>query len=225
MTARRRRGRRRVAPCASLLGVGETTRSDAPITVVPANQASWEDLQTVFGSRGYAAACQCQRIKLGDRAWWYMPVEERAQRLREETDCGHPRSRTTSGLVAYLDGEPVGWCAVEPRTAYRRLRNSGVPWSGRTEDKADDSVWALACFATRAGFRRRGITSVLAAAAVHFARERGARALEGYPIIPRPGQDVSWGELNVGHYNVFVAAGFAEVSRPSSRRAVMRIDF
>jgi hypothetical protein len=36
-------------------------------------------------------------------------------------DCDHPESATTSGLVAYLDGEPVGWCAVEPRTAYPRL--------------------------------------------------------------------------------------------------------
>ena len=198
---------------------------DGAISVVPANQATWDDLQTVFGDRGYAAACQCQRIKLGDRAWWYLPVEERAHRLRQETDCGHPEARTTSGLVAYLDGEPVGWCAVEPRTAYRRLLNSTIPWAGRAERKDDDGVWALVCFATRAGFRRRGITHALAAAAVDFARERGARALEGYPIIPRPGQDVAWGELNVGHYNVFVTAGFAEVSRPSNRRAVMRIDY
>jgi GNAT superfamily N-acetyltransferase len=195
------------------------------ISVVPANQASWRDLQAVFGTRGAAAACQCQRIKLGDRAWWYLPVEERAQLLREETDAGHPEAERTSGLVAYLDGEPVGWCAVEPRTAYRRLLNSNVPWAGRTEDKADDGVWTLACFAVRAGFRRRGVTYSLAAAAVEFARTRGAEALEGYPITPRPGQDISWGELNVGHYNVFVAAGFSEVSRPSSRRAVMRVEF
>lgn len=199
--------------------------ADDAISVVPANQASWDDLQTVFGSRGYPAACQCQRIKLGDRAWWYMPVEERAQLLREETDAGHPETERTSGLVAYLDGEPVGWCAVEPRTAYRRLLNSTVPWAGRTENKADDGVWALACFAVRAGFRRRGLTYALAAAAVEFARERGAKALEGYPIVPRPGQEVSWGELNVGHYNAFVAAGLSEVSRPSSRRAVMRVEF
>jgi GNAT superfamily N-acetyltransferase len=195
------------------------------ISVVPANQSSWDDLQTVFGDRGYAATCQCQRIKLADRVWWYMPVEERAQRLREETDVGHPEAEHTSGLVAYLDGEPVGWVAVEPRVAYRRLLNSPIPWAGRTEDKQDDGVWAVACFATRAGFRRRGITYALATAAVEFARSRGATALEGYPIIPRPGQEVPWGELNVGHYNVFVAAGFAEVSRPSTRRAVMRIDF
>jgi hypothetical protein len=73
------------------------------VSVVPANEASWEDLQTVFG-RGATAKCQCQRIKLGDGAWYRTPVEERAQRLREETDCGHPEADATSGMVAYLDG-------------------------------------------------------------------------------------------------------------------------
>ena len=34
------------------------------ITVVPANEASWEDLQAVLGTRGGAAVCQCQRFKL-----------------------------------------------------------------------------------------------------------------------------------------------------------------
>jgi hypothetical protein len=37
--------------------------------------------------------------------------------------------------------------------------------------------------------------------------------------------DVPWGELHVGHVSIFTAAGFTEVSRPSLRRAVMRIDF
>jgi len=30
-----------------------------PVTVVPANEASWEDLRAIFGDRGYAAFCQC----------------------------------------------------------------------------------------------------------------------------------------------------------------------
>jgi GNAT superfamily N-acetyltransferase len=97
------------------------------------------------------------------------PVEERAHRLREQADCGHPASDSTSGLVAYLEGEPAGWCAVEPRTAYAGLlRNNRVPWDGRAEDKADDSVWAVTCLFTRAGFRKRGVSRALARAAVDF---------------------------------------------------------
>jgi GNAT superfamily N-acetyltransferase len=159
-------------------------------------------------------------------SWASVGAEELAFRLRTQTACGHPESGKTSGLVAYLDGEPVGWCAVEPRTAYARLlRNTRVPWAGRAEDKTDDSVWAVTCFVTRAGFRRRGISRALARAAVDFARIRGARALEGYPMIAKPGQEITWGELHVASRSIFAAAGFAEVGRPTLRRVVMRMDF
>jgi hypothetical protein len=133
-------------------------REDAAISVVPANEACWEDLQAVLGTRGDPFRCQCQRYKMRPgEAWASFPVEERAHRFRTQTDCGHPESGTTSGLVAYLDSEPVGWCAVEARSPYPRLlRKCRVTREGRSEDKTDDSVWAVTCFVTRAGFRRRG---------------------------------------------------------------------
>ncbi len=80
----------------------------------------------------------------------------------------------------------------------------------------------MTCLFARAGFRRRGVSRALARAAVEFARERGARAIEGYPMTTK---DVISEELHVGTYGIFAAAGFAEVSRPTLRRAVMRIDF
>lgn len=196
---------------------------ETEVSVVPANQASWDDLQAVFG-RGGAAKCQCQRIKLGDHDWFAMPVEQRAQRLREETDCGHPEAGGTSGMVAYQDGEAVGWVAVEPRASYRRLRGSPVPWAGRSEDPNDPDVWAIVCFAIRPGYRGQGLTRPLTAAAVEYARAHGAKAVEGYPMLRKPGQIVSWGEMNVGSRNTFIAAGFREVSHPTTRRVVMRLD-
>jgi GNAT superfamily N-acetyltransferase len=78
-------------------------------------------------------------------------------------------------------------------------------------------VWAVTCFVTRAGYRRRGISRAMARAAVDFARQRGARALEGYPHTREFG--------HVGTPGVFAAAGFVEVNKPSLRRIVMRIDF
>ena len=200
------------------------TAAEPTISIVPANEASWEDLQTIFGARGQGARCYCQRFKLKPReAFANFPAEERAFRLRQQTDCGHPESDTTSGLVAYLDGEPVGWCAVEPRTAYEGLvRNNRVPWEGRDEDKADESVWALTCLFVRAGFRKRGISRELAHAAVGFARSRGARAIEGYPMTTK---NALLEELHCGTEATFAAAGFTAVTRPTIRRAVMRIDF
>ncbi len=198
----------------------------APITIVPANETSWEDLQAVFGTRGDPPRCQCQRYKLARKeSWASVGADELALRLHVQTGYEHPEQGTT-GLVAYFEGEPVGWCAVEPRTAYPGLaRSSPVPWADRAEDKADPSVWAVTCFVTRAGFRRRGISRALARAAVDFARERGARALEAYPILTQPGQEIPWGEVRVGSRSIFAAAGFTEVSHPTLRRVVMRIDF
>jgi len=194
-------------------------------SVEPANQATWEDLQAVLGTRGTACRCQCQRYKLRPReSFASFPVEERARRLREQAHCGKPRSRTTSGLVAFLDREPVGWCAVEPRTAYIGLvRNSRVPWVDRAEDKADDKVWAVTCLFVRAGFRKHGVGRALVHAAVDFARERGARAVEGYPMTTTTTALLE--ELHVGTIAMFAEAGFLEVSRPTLRRAVMRVDF
>ena len=112
-------------------------------------------------------------------------------------------------------------CNVEPRTAFPYFRS--VPWRKR-EDKTDASIWAVPCFITRAG-------SVTAASAMGSrTRPSTLRA----SVDPRSGglsdhlgagKEVPWGELNVGHVYIFAAAGFAEVSRPTLRRAVYRIDF
>lgn len=195
---------------------------NATLTIRVANEASWDDLQKVLSSTA-PASCQCQRYKMQPKECLVRTsVEERADRFRIQTDPDAPDAEATTGLVAYLDDEPVGWCAVEPRTAYIGLVRGGrVAWTGRSEDRTDDSVWAVTCFVTRAGFRRRGISRALARAAVEFARDHGARAVEGYPMTTR---NAVLDELHVGTEGTFAAAGFTEVSRPSLRRVVMRID-
>jgi hypothetical protein len=53
------------------------------LDIVPANEASWEDLQAVFGTRGDPSKCYCQRFKLrAGEAFSKFPAEERAHRLR-----------------------------------------------------------------------------------------------------------------------------------------------
>ena len=195
----------------------------ASVVSVPANEASWDDLQSVLGTRGSAARCQCQRYKLrpGEHFAGF-PVEERAHRLRVGTDPGCPSAAGTTGLVGYVDGVPVGWCAVQPRPAYTGLlRNNRVPWEGRTEAKEDERVWAVTCFVTRVGHRKRGVAGALARDAVPYAHSRGARVLEGYPVTTT---NVLLEELHVGTVEMFADAGFVEVSRPTVRRVVMRIE-
>jgi GNAT superfamily N-acetyltransferase len=196
------------------------------LRVVPANEAPWEDIAAVFGTRGASSACWCQRYKLArGEAFSKFPSEERAARLRTQANAGQPDAGTTSGLVAYLGDEPVGWAAVEPRPAYQGLlRVYRTPWEGRSEDPADETVWSVTCILVRAGYRGRGLSFALADAAVEFARARGARALEAYPMRTEAGH-ITWDEIHVGTERAFAAAGLADVNRPGKRRVVMRIDF
>jgi GNAT superfamily N-acetyltransferase len=208
-----------------------------PIELIirPANQVPWADLKAVFGERD-SGRCNCQRFKTRGWFWEQATDEQRRASLREQANCDDPAATSTTGLVAYLlargergergERTPVGWVAVEPRTEYPRLLGLPTVWKGRPgEDKQDDSVWSVTCFVVRKGYRKRGITYALATAAVDYAKANGARALEGYAMLTQPGKEITWGELHVGARQVFAEAGFAEVSRPSVRRAVMRIDF
>ncbi|MEV0893246.1 GNAT family N-acetyltransferase [Promicromonospora sp. NPDC050262] len=199
-----------------------TATQPREIVVHPANEVSWDDLQAVFGERGTPQWCQCQWFKFTNAEFDALGGPERQRALAEQTGCGDAQAPSTTGLVAYLDGEPVGWCAVEPRTAYPRLRTSRLVWAGRDEDRDDATVWSVTCFVTRKGHRRQGIGTALARAALGFARDRGATAVEGYPLLPRPDGKVGSGDLYVGTVGMFEAAGFVEVSRPTERRAVMR---
>ena len=189
---------------------------------VAANEAPWDDLQAIL--TGAAKRCQCQRQRLGDHDWWHMPESERAAILRAETHCDDPRATETIGIVAYDGEEPVAWCAVDRRGVYGRLRGSPVPWQGRDEDPDDPSVWAIACLVVRKGHRGQGLTYPLVAAAAEYARDRGATAVEGYPMLTA-GRKVIWDELSVGPVGPFLAAGFREMTHPTTRRLVMRRDF
>ena len=109
---------------------------------------------------------------------------------------------------------PVGWVAVEPRTEYPRLLGLPTVWRGRHEDKQDDGVWSVTCFVVRKGYRKRGISYALAAATVGYARENGARALEGYAMRTQPGKEITWGELHVGAVQVVRRRGLHRSQQP-----------
>jgi predicted N-acetyltransferase YhbS len=197
-------------------------RPSATLRIVPASSASCDHLDIVFGSRGAAALCRCQRYRLQPRETFRSsPPEVRATRLRDQAGCGQPGA-PTSGLVAYDGVDPVGWCAVTPRSALRGLvRVTRVPWQGRLEDRQDPSVWAVTCVLVRVGHRRRGVGRSLAVAAVEHARAADARAVEAYPMTTTATLPE---ELHVGTVGMFLAAGLHVVARPTPRRAVMRLD-
>lgn len=200
--------------------------NELAVSVLPANKAPWKDIELVLGNaRCHGALCYCQRFKIAESAWRSITDAERAKRLRQQTNCGRPESDKTSGLLAYVGKEPVGWCSIEPRPNYPYVTEARMASKKRGEDRSDKNIWAVACFLTRPPFRHMGVTRALAVGAVDFARSRGARAIEGYGMFTEKGKEITWGELHVGSRNVLAAAGFRQVAQPSLRRVVMRLDF
>lgn len=138
---------------------------------------------------------------------------QNADRLHAQVAAGSP------GVLARLDGEPVGWAAVEPFSAYPVLARSPIT-RRRPEDPADP--WAVTCFVVRLEHRRRGVARALLDGAVEHARERGAAVVEGYPVDPQVRPSLSAAERYHGTVSLFLAGGFEVVRRPSATRAVMR---
>jgi GNAT superfamily N-acetyltransferase len=92
-----------------------------------------------------------------------------------------------------------------------------------TED--DARVWWVTCFVVDGRHRRSGVGLALLQAAVEFARDHGATAVEGHPVdvaTLKAGR-VAGSAISTGTVAMFVAAGFAEVARTYPTRPVMRL--
>jgi GNAT superfamily N-acetyltransferase len=120
------------------------------------------------------------------------------------------------GVIAYDGDTPIGWCAIAPREEFVVLERS------RTLKRIDDQpVWSVTCFFIIRPYRRRGVSVELLNAAVEFAKKRGAKIVEGYPVIATSGSlpdAFAW----TGIPGTFLKAGFKEVARPSRSRPIMR---
>jgi len=90
------------------------------VEVLPATGEAWDDVTAVFATTGDSGHCWCQWFHLGTRAWQQTPVEQRRAALERQVRGGV----RAPGVIASVDGEPAGWCAVAPRASYVRLRAS-----------------------------------------------------------------------------------------------------
>jgi GNAT superfamily N-acetyltransferase len=133
-----------------------------------------------------------------------------------------PRPAAACGLVAYVDGVPAGWIAVQPQTAGPKPRGARSRRRASQEEEGGDAVWAVTSLAVRPGYRGRGLTYHLAKATIAFARDRGAQIIEVDPARTTPDRDGAWGEPHVGPAQVFTDAGF---TRASAGVSVLRVDF
>jgi GNAT superfamily N-acetyltransferase len=120
------------------------------------------------------------------------------------------------GILAYADGQPVGWCSVAPREKFPALDRS------RILQKIDDTpVWSITCFFIDKRYRGKGLSVQLIKAAVAHVKKQGGSVLEAYPVEPKKKRmppAFAW----TGLAAAFVRAGFVECARRSETRPVMR---
>jgi GNAT superfamily N-acetyltransferase len=174
----------------------------ADVEVVPAT-GHWDGFYDVVGVK-----------KPGGRGCWCMsyrdsrvPNQERGEYMRQECE-----REPGPGVLAYVDGQPAGWCSVAPRSTYRRLMHSRtIPLL------PDEDAWSIACFVVKPAYRRQGMMRTLLDGAVRHADGHGAVVVEGYPIdLAGAGRsDVISGY--VGSTALFEQAGFERAVQTSSR--------
>lgn len=175
------------------------------VVFLEVDQQNWSDMERLFEGRGGPQNCWCMvwRGTAADRQ-----DKERRKRAMHQLVQDH----VPVGLLGYVDGEPVAWCSIAPRATYRFL--------GGWDDPHDpeERVWSLACFFVVRRVRRQGVMAALLRAAVDHARQRGATAVEAYPVdLDSPSYRF------MGFRHVFEQHGFVKVGKAGSRRHVMRL--
>lgn len=151
--------------------------------------------------------------------WWRITRSEFSAKTADERKDSLKEIVTAQevpGLLAHLDGRPVGWCPVAPREVYPVSPRSPVL------RPADDmlGVWSVVCFFVDRKARKMGVARALLRAAASFAKARGAAVLEAHPKDVTGARDM---DVDTGTVSFYKEAGFHEVIRRSPTRPVMRL--
>ena len=180
-------------------------------TFHPLTPERWLDFENLFGPRGACGGCWCMYWRQSRKEFEALHGEPNHQAMKAMVEEG-----VIPGILAY-DGEiPVGWCSIAPRPEFSTLARSRI-----LQPVDEQPVWSVVCFFVKRGQRRKGLTVQLLKAAVDYARSRGARIVEGYPVEPKSGQAPDT-FMYTGLFSAFKQAGFSEVLRRSETRPIMR---
>jgi GNAT superfamily N-acetyltransferase len=176
----------------------------------PLTQKLWRDFEMLFGNNGACGGCWCMNWKLRGKAFEEAAGDEARQLHKSIVDA-----KTVTGLLAYSEGYPIGWIAVEPRGAYPKLAHSRV-----LKPVDDQEVWSVTCFFIEKHHRHKGLTVEMLKAAVEHVKTRGGKIVEGYPVDAPKSQPDPF--VYTGTASAFQRAGFIEVARHAPTRPIFR---
>jgi GNAT superfamily N-acetyltransferase len=177
--------------------------------------ALWPDVERLFGPKGAVGGCWCM--------WWRQPLGEKWEDLKGAENRRRFRALVRSGKVhgvlAYVDGQPVGWAAFDRRRDFIKLdRSPSLACSDA------DEVWSVPCFFVKSGFRGQGVSRALLQAALAALRARRARRVEGYPVR-RPADDgkIPAAFAFTGTHSLFRGSGFRVVGNRDGGKQRVRL--
>ena len=188
------------------------------LVVRPLTPARWPDLEALFQAKGCSIArgCWCMYYRRSGSTQPPLQAGE-TQSARNRQDLKALAAHNPPpGLIGYEGKTPVGWVSLGPREDFNKLARSPV-----MKPVDNQAVWSIICFVVPSEHRHRGVARELLAGAVDYARQRGVRLLEAYPIDtshPDAGES-SW----FGTQTLYQGAGFEEVARRKPARPVFRL--
>lgn len=156
------------------------------ITIQPLSSANMQDYLAFFDAMKAdhgPFCCYCthwnmtkaelaemeKRIASSKRDDFALICRETAERLI--------RDHRLRGYLAYLDGNPVGWCNAGDRTGYEFLARH----VDRKSDDIPGKIYSIVCVDVAKAYRKRGVASALLDFVCADTKKRGYTAVEGYP--------------------------------------------
>lgn len=177
----------------------------------------WPDLEAVFEARGCSVArgCWCMYYRVSGKGAYTRPGDEQRQ-LAHDALQALAAQDPPPGLLGYDGNTPVGWVSLGPREDFAKLRRSPA-----MKAVDDAPVWSIVCLVVPSEYRKQGVAQALLAGAVAYARKRGVKLVEGYPVDKSVSDapDAPW----FGSLAMFEKLGFEEVARRKPARPIVRL--
>ncbi|MGH2446078.1 MAG: GNAT family N-acetyltransferase [Candidatus Limnocylindria bacterium] len=186
------------------------TDADA-LEILPLTPERLPDLASLFGQGGDPKRCWCSFFRLRNADVVGATAETNRKVLERAVEVTTTEGRAP-GLVAYRDGEPIGWVSLGPRDDYQRLQHSKV-----LAPLDEQPVWSIVCFVVSRRARKQGVANVLLEVAIAYAAEHGATLLEAYPVDTHGGRIPS-ANVYKGTLAMFRRAGFSVVAERQFNR-------
>jgi len=168
------------------------------------------ELGTVL-SGGWGVSCWCMYPRMTDAQMRELPGPGSMNQRRHNAMSKLASRQCAPGLLAFEGNKAVGWIAIAPRTELGRIEASRA-----TPRIDDEGAWVIPCITVYKAARGRGIALALVQAAVDYAIEKGAPAIEAYP---RAGTErIGDNNAYFGTEPLFHQAGFRVIQEPLKNR-------